>query len=450
MDGNLKAGPEIIPGDPHPINVNGKMFKEFLLNNSHLTVVNSLDLCSGLITRRRQTIHRLEEAVAVLDVFVVCDKVLSCVKKMVVDEEKEFVLTNYNKVKGEIITKDSDHNTLVLYLDIPYSTIKPKRVEFFNLKNGEGQERFKSLTSNCEKLSKCFENSDNFSKQSTKFEKVLKSCIQQSFTKIRITNNIKKTSDTNLIDERFKLKQRIKLAEDDDTREALEKSLEEVEKQLANTVCKANFEKVVENLSLLGNDQQSFSSEGMWKAKKKVFPKHNKPLPVAKEDENGRLISCPEELKNLYLKTYIHRLRHRPIRPELSQLGVWKMELFHKRIELVKLKKVKPWDIKSLRVVLKSLKKNKSRDPHELINELFRPENIGSDIESSLLQLLNKTKETYELPEFMQYANIVSIYKGKGKKNSLDLRLLCQALSFNRYIGRTLTARHRQHIQCRE
>ena len=177
MDGNLKAGPEIIPGDPHPINVNGKMFKEFLLNNSHLTVVNSLDLCSGLITRRRQTIHRLEEAV--LDVFVVCDKVLSYVKKMVVDEEKEFVLTNYNKVKGEIITKDSDHNTLVLYLDIPYSTIKPKRVEFFNLKNGEGQERFKSLTSNCEKLSKCFENSDNFSKQSTKFEKVLKSCIQQ-------------------------------------------------------------------------------------------------------------------------------------------------------------------------------------------------------------------------------------------------------------------------------
>ena len=231
------------------------MFKEFLVNNSHLTVVNSLDLCSGLITRRRQTIHRLEEAV--LDVFVVCDKVLSYVKKMVVDEEKEFVLTNYNKVKGEIITKDSDHNTLVLYLDIPYSTIKPKRVEFFNLKNGEGQERFKSLTSNCEKLSKCFENSDNFSKQATKFEKVLKSCIQQSFTKIRITNNIKKTSDTNLIDERFKLKQRIKLAEDDDTREALEKSLDEVEKQLANTVCKANFEKVVENLSLLGNDQHS-------------------------------------------------------------------------------------------------------------------------------------------------------------------------------------------------
>ena len=63
MDGNMKAGSKIIPGDPHPINTNGKMFKEFLDQNSHLTVVNSLSLCNGLITRRRQTVNRLEKAV---------------------------------------------------------------------------------------------------------------------------------------------------------------------------------------------------------------------------------------------------------------------------------------------------------------------------------------------------------------------------------------------------
>ena len=67
-----------------------------------------------------------------------CDRVLAYVKKMVVDEEKQFVLTNYNKVKGQTVAKDSDHNTLVLYMDIPYSTVKPKRVELFNLKNVEG------------------------------------------------------------------------------------------------------------------------------------------------------------------------------------------------------------------------------------------------------------------------------------------------------------------------
>ena len=52
MDGNLWAGNQIIPNDPRPQNRNGKLFEDFLLKNSHLTVVNSLDLCEGLITRR--------------------------------------------------------------------------------------------------------------------------------------------------------------------------------------------------------------------------------------------------------------------------------------------------------------------------------------------------------------------------------------------------------------
>ena len=103
MDGNFRAGSEIIPGDPHNMNNNGKLFKEFLSNNSHLTVVNSLDICKGIITRRRQTKHRLEESV--LDVFVVCDKVLEYVTKMVVDEEKQFVLTNYNQLKEKLLSK---------------------------------------------------------------------------------------------------------------------------------------------------------------------------------------------------------------------------------------------------------------------------------------------------------------------------------------------------------
>ena len=193
-----------------------------------------------------------------------------------------------------------------------------------------------------------------------------------------------------------------------------------MEKKLAESVCKENFEKVKENFSLLTNNQDSFSCNGMWKAKKRMFPKHTKPLPVAKVDSNGRLVSNPEELKSLYLDTYIHRLRHRPIRPELKELEILKMELFIKRLHLVKLQMVQPWTLKHLKEVLQSLKNNKSRDPHNLINELFKPENVGSDLEYSLLLLLNKIKQTCKIPEFMQYANIISIYKGRGMQNSLE------------------------------
>ena len=418
MDGNLRAGSELIPGDPHPMNNNGKLFKDFLSQNSHLTVVNALGLCSGLITRRRQTKHRLEEAV--LDVFVVCDKVLQYVTKMVVDEEKQFVLTNYNKVKGEIVAKDSDHNTLVLYMDISYSTFKPKRVEVFHLKHSEGQEQFKTLTSISDKLSGCFVKNDPFEIQASKWMKNLNNCIHQSFPKIRITTKPRKTPEHDLMDKRFKLKQQLKLTEDEDTRESLEKEIEDVEKQLAELVSEENFENIKADFAIISNSKGSFSAAGLWKAKQKKFPKHTKPLPVAKVDINGRIISNPEELKRLYLNTYIHRLRHRPIRPDLKHLESLKMELFNKRLQLVRMKEPKPWEIENLRTVLKSLKKNKSRDPHNLINELFRPENIGSDLEESLLLLLNEVKQNCKFPLFMQFADIVSIYKGRGRKNSLE------------------------------
>ena len=53
FDGNLWAGSQIIPGDPRPQNKNGKLFQEFLERNPHLSVVNALPQCEGLITRSR-------------------------------------------------------------------------------------------------------------------------------------------------------------------------------------------------------------------------------------------------------------------------------------------------------------------------------------------------------------------------------------------------------------
>ena len=69
--------------------------------------------------------------------------------------------------------------------------------------------------------------------------------------------------------------------------------------------------------------------------------------------------------------------------------------------------------------VLRKLKTNKSRDPHQLINEIFKPGVIGSDLQISLLAMFNRVKSECEIPEIMQLANIISIYKGKGVKNDL-------------------------------
>ena len=54
MDGNLWAGNSLVPGDPNPQNINGKLFENFLLRNSNLVCVNSLDVFDGLISRVRK------------------------------------------------------------------------------------------------------------------------------------------------------------------------------------------------------------------------------------------------------------------------------------------------------------------------------------------------------------------------------------------------------------
>ena len=109
FDGTLWAGTNIIPGDPRKQNRNGKLFEEFLSRNPHLSVVNNLPLCQGLITRSRLRDGILEESV--LDFFLVCDRVLPFVTSMVIDESRKYILTNYEQVRKGGKACDSDHST---------------------------------------------------------------------------------------------------------------------------------------------------------------------------------------------------------------------------------------------------------------------------------------------------------------------------------------------------
>ena len=50
MDSNAWLGPSLIQNDPHPQNKNGQLFNQFLLRNPQMSLLNSSDICEGLIT----------------------------------------------------------------------------------------------------------------------------------------------------------------------------------------------------------------------------------------------------------------------------------------------------------------------------------------------------------------------------------------------------------------
>ena len=184
MDGNLWAGKEIIPGDPRPQNRNGRLFQEFLERHPHLTVVNSLPLCDGLITRRRICKGVVEESV--LDFFVVCHRVLPFVNKMVIDERKKYILTNYQLANSGGKSKDSDHFTEFIDLDIKLISEKPERVDIFNFKDEQSLKNFRKSTTETEEFTECFKDDTPLPLQVERWRKVLNSHCNQSFKKIRI------------------------------------------------------------------------------------------------------------------------------------------------------------------------------------------------------------------------------------------------------------------------
>ena len=145
---------------------NGAYFNNFLNKFPHLSLVNSMPITEGLITRRRITVNKMEESI--IDYFVVCDRLLPYTKKLLIDEQKKFVLTSFFKRKGLNRSKDSDHHTMILDLSIEFKS-KIQRHESYNVRERKGQLSFQLNTSTDNKLSECFSENKSLEIESQKF-----------------------------------------------------------------------------------------------------------------------------------------------------------------------------------------------------------------------------------------------------------------------------------------
>ena len=495
MDGNSHLGPTIIEGDVNAQNANGKLFCEFLERNTHLTIINSLALCDGKITRMRKTIKAEEKSI--LDVFVTCDKVLPFITDMKIDEKREHALSNFKAVKRQGRIIESDHNPMFLNISLKFSKLVNERITAFQFKNKKSQEMFKTLTTNTDEFTNCFNDFKNhiekyhdtsqvikcegceiifiseknlkahiekehvncegieckfceksfksidnlkfhmeryhttekvikcevcsitfkynFQKQTTKWRDVLENYFKKCFKKIRITNKSRgKMEEINsLMEKRRGLRRKELLNEEE------EEELNKLEEDIANKCEEINKKKVVDNFKELDNNGD-VSHQGIWRVKKKFFPRITPNLPTGKKNLKEQLITNPTELKQLYLDTFKHRLRHRPVQPGFEKILDHQKELFDLRLELAKENKTKPWVIGDLEAAIKSLKTGKCRDPEGIIREIFMEDTMGDDLKQSLLIMCNRIKQTREIPSFMQKTNICAIYKGRGDVLSLE------------------------------
>ena len=307
-----------------------------------------------------------------------------------------------------------------------FSAQKPERKEFFNFRNKVCQEAFKRETETNMQLLECFENELSLEMQSKVWLKTFNSIIYKCFRKIRMCKKKKETfSNKNaLLRERLDL---IKNIKSKDNSEALKRQIKDrinqIENDIGTEIVNRYHEEIIETIKDLGGDETAIDGSGrqkLWKVLKRKNPKIKSTVPIGKKDRKGNLITNHLGLKNLYLKTYKQRLRNRPIQTGFKEIENLKSILFNLRNKLCEGRKSDPWKMEHLENAIKTLKKNKARDPNGWINELFRKDVAGNNLKLSMLKLFNKIKTENFIPTFMRKADITTLYKGKGSKTDLE------------------------------
>ena len=115
LDANSKLGPEIVPGDKHKQSENGRILAG-IVERHGLLVGNSLEQCKGLITRRRVTKNCVEEST--IDFVLLSEDLSEDLNEIIVDDERQHVLTKLVKTKNGIYKVESDHNPIKLSLNL--------------------------------------------------------------------------------------------------------------------------------------------------------------------------------------------------------------------------------------------------------------------------------------------------------------------------------------------
>ena len=184
FDSNAKVGKDIVKDDPNVMSSNGKYLVDFI-KRKNLIVTNNHKMCRGKITRQRKVEDREERAI--LDFLLICDEMELYFENLLIDEERKFTPFRCIRTKKGNKIVYSDHNMMISNFSIHHSKAKPRRIEFFDFKEENGQRMFFNITDKSSKFTKCFNEGDSFERQTSSFFTCLKSTIHQSFKKIRIT-----------------------------------------------------------------------------------------------------------------------------------------------------------------------------------------------------------------------------------------------------------------------
>ena len=144
---------------------------------------------------------------------------------------------------------------------------------------------------------------------------------------------------------------------------------------------------IFETLEDIDGEDGRINGNGVWKATRRIFPKHKDKTPIAFNDHQGNLITGYDAIKKFALESMVERLRKRPVQPGLEKLEKSKIKLCRLRLKRARERKTTPWSMKQMNIAIRSMKNKKCRDPDGIINELLKKDVAGKDFKMSMFKI---------------------------------------------------------------
>ena len=334
-DANAKLGPDILPGDPHPMSENGKLL-EGMIRRQNMVIVNKSSKCKGgPITRKRLVEGKIEESC--IDFILVSNGLEQYLVSATIDENRIYALTKYTTTKGFPSIKKSDHYSIIAKFNIQEKPIKCLRREIFKLRDAEGLSRFKVMTANNRKLRQISEEELSVEERCSKWYKQILKILHQCFEKIKITDKPpRRTLDYEIYTAMLNLKS---MREREATAHEILKPVlmmeitkqEEMIATLQGQRCRKIIFEDMKDLMVDG----AFSFDEAWKLKKKIFPRSND-SPFALKDRDNNLVADYKGILDIMKEEFVFRLRNREIKDEYTELRELKEYLCRLRLRITR------------------------------------------------------------------------------------------------------------------
>ena len=147
--------------------------------------------------------------------------------------------------------------------------------------------------------------------------------IKKCFRKIRIkkqkTNPIFFEKE-NIRSQISELESEENICENLDELLTLDEKYEAVIEKISNICAMKNKKIVDEYLGKTEDTLEGYNQIKTWNMVKKMAPKNTMDPPAAKKDSKGNLVTDKAELEELYLNTYIERLKPNPVKEDLEDI----------------------------------------------------------------------------------------------------------------------------------